>query len=84
MKINCFLNNSRLWHVIEQMKLPHITGSKAKLVIGLAAYKLGTKEPPDNAEWQTKEDILNRQTKICLDDSDISGICFFSYSYLIN
>lgn len=55
-----------------------------KLVIGLAAYKLGTKEPPDSAEWQNGADILSRETEICLADGEISGVCFFSYSYLFS
>ena len=59
-------------------------GSKTKLIIGLPAYKLGTKTPPDNAEWQKGSDILSRQTEICLADGEVSGICFFSYSYLFS
>ena len=51
-----------------------------KLAIGLPAYKLGTNSAPDSAEWLTGEDILSRQTTLCLNDNEVSGICFFSYT----
>ena len=54
----------------------------AKLIIGLAAYKLGTDSPPDSEEWQSGEDILARQTEICLKDTAVSGVCYFSCTYL--
>ena len=53
-----------------------------RLCAGLAAYKLGTENGPDAAEWQTGADILARQTEICLEDGEISGVCYFSYTYL--
>ena len=73
----CFDNLLKEWKKLT-------VGSKTKLIIGLSAYKLGTKEPPDNAEWQNGEDILSRQTEICLGDSAVLGVCFFSYSYLFS
>ncbi|MBR4762143.1 MAG: family 10 glycosylhydrolase [Clostridia bacterium] len=59
-------------------------GGNVKLVIGLAAYKLGTDTPPDSAEWKEGADILARQTGICFSDDAIDGVCFFSYSYLFS
>lgn len=56
--------------------------SEAMIVIGLAPYKLGITEGPDCAEWQNGTDILALQTKICLGDPVISGVCYFSYSSL--
>ena len=73
----------RFCNLLEEWK-DLVKGGKARLIIGLAAYKLGTDKPPDSAEWQTGEDILARQVKICLDDSAISGVCFFSCSYLFS
>ena len=55
--------------------------NKTKLLIGLAAYKTGTEKEPDNKEWQS-DSILSRQTADCLKDSSVSGVCYFSYSYL--
>ncbi len=57
---------------------------KARLLIGLAAYKLGTTEPPDSSEWGNGADILSRQARICLDDQAVSGHIFFSYSALFS
>ena len=34
------------------------TGGKVTLITGLAAYKLGTADPPDAKEWQNGTDIL--------------------------
>lgn len=59
-------------------------GGGARLLIGLASYKLGAASPPDSAEWQTGEDVLARQVKTCIDDSAVSGVCFFSYSHLFS
>ena len=59
-------------------------GGSARLIIGLAAYKLGTSAPPDSAEWKTGEDILARQVRICFEDAAVSGVCFFSCSYLFS
>lgn len=56
---------------------------KVKLVIGLAAYKIGTDQVPDNAEWgQNGKDIIKRQEEICNKDSAVIGYVHFSYSYL--
>lgn len=55
-----------------------------KLSIGLAAYKIGTASKTDGTEWQENSDILARQTKLCLDDPQISGAVYFSYSSLFD
>ncbi|MBR6902443.1 MAG: family 10 glycosylhydrolase [Clostridia bacterium] len=52
-----------------------------KLLIGLAAYKTGTDQQPDNKEWQN-DSVLSRQTADCIKNDNISGVCFFSYTYL--
>lgn len=52
-----------------------------RLIIGLAAYKTGTQTPPDNAEWQDSS-VLSRQTEDCLKTQGVSGVCYFSYTYL--
>ncbi|MCQ2450457.1 MAG: family 10 glycosylhydrolase [Clostridia bacterium] len=51
-----------------------------KLVIGLASYKINTKQEPDNEEWQNGEEIIKRQTEICKNDKKVKGIVYFSYS----
>ena len=73
----CFSNLLNSWKELTK-------DSKTKLIIGLAAYKVGTENPPDNAEWQKGEDILSRQTELCLFDEKIFGVCFFSYTYLFS
>lgn len=55
-----------------------------RLIIGLAAYKVGTDQEPDNKEWGAQDDILMRQAKLCLEDSAVSGHIFFSYSSLFS
>lgn len=64
----------------EWRAIPRAKG--VKLVIGLASYKLGTKNEPDCTEWETGTDILARQVAACLNQDDVSGVCFFSYSSL--
>ncbi len=58
--------------------------TNVKLSIGLAAYKVGTASNTDGTEWQEYNDILARETKICLDDTDVDGVVFFSYSSLFS
>lgn len=55
-----------------------------RLIIGLAAYKVGTDQEPDNEEWGAHDDILLRQTEICAADAAVSGHIFFSYSSLFS
>ena len=58
-------------------------GEGVKLIIGLAAYKVGTAAAPDAAEWgENGAAVLERQIKICLCDPDVGGIALFSYSYI--
>ena len=59
-----------------------LKNSKAKLLIGLASYKIGTQTPPDKEEWAKGEEIIEAQEKICKDDKDIYGHIYFSYSYI--
>lgn len=53
------------------------------LVIGLAAYKIGSTEESD-IEWSKHHDILARQIKVCKQSEYIKGYCFFSYSSLFS
>jgi len=53
------------------------------LVIGLAAYKIGSKEEND-IEWSENNDILSKQIKFCKQSENIKGYCFFSYSSLFS
>ncbi len=55
----------------------------ARLIIGLATYKIGTNQEPDKVEWSNGTDVINRQTEICRQNEDISGHIYFSYSSLI-
>lgn len=54
----------------------------ARLIIGLAAYKLGTAAEPDAAEWGDNPEILSRQLGISLSKAD--GAAFFSSSSLFS
>ncbi len=53
------------------------------LVIGLAAYKIGSTEEADR-EWNESHDILARQIRLCKQSKNIEGYCFFSYSSLFS
>ena len=53
-----------------------------KLIIGLAAYKLGTAQKPDCDEWSEGKDILKSQTELCVLEGAVQGVCFFSFSSL--
>ncbi len=54
-----------------------------ELIIGLASYKIGTQTDWDGTEWQTDDDIIARQVKMCYEDSRVSGYALFSYSSLV-
>ena len=59
-------------------------GTRVSLKIGLAPYKIGYNTPSDGDEWAKNEDILARQSKICLEDNSIDGVVFFSYTHLFS
>lgn len=73
----CFNNLLNEWKEV-------ISPCNVKLVIGLAAYKIGTTSLPDSEEWGNGEDIIPRETEICLNDNKISGQVFYSYSSLFS
>ena len=50
----------------------------SKLVIGLAAYKIGSQDEPSNEEWSSGN-LLCREMKKA---ESADGFCFFSYSSL--
>ncbi len=54
------------------------------LKIGLAPYKAGTKSETDGSEWQDNDDILAEQTRLCLENKSITGVIYFSYTYLFS
>ncbi len=58
-------------------------GKQTRLAIGLATYKIGTQNQPDQQEWSNGADTITRQTQICKQNEDISGHIFFSYSSLV-
>ncbi len=58
--------------------------TETKLKIGLAAYKVGTSSLADGDEWLKSNDILARQIKVCKNNANIKGACFFSYSSLFS
>lgn len=70
----CFNNLLSRWQDIKR-------ADNTKLLIGLAAYKTGTEQQPDNEEWQS-DTLLSRQTADCIKNDNISGVCYFSYTYL--
>lgn len=51
-----------------------------KLLIGLAAYKIGSSTEADGTEWQTDTDIIACQAEKCYKNGAISGYVLFSYS----
>lgn len=55
-----------------------------RLIVGLAAYKVGTSQKPDSEEWGARDDILLRQVEICRSDAAVTGHIFFSYSSLMS
>ncbi len=57
-----------------------VRGSEAKLLIGLATYKINTAQEPDQAEWANGTDVINEQVKICKENTAIAGHIYFSYS----
>lgn len=56
---------------------------KTDLYIGLAAYKAGTEQEPDRAEWQNDNTIISRQIEL-IRANNLKGFVFFSYSSLFS
>lgn len=54
--------------------------TQVKLVIGLAAYKIGTENEPDKTEWADGKDVIKEQINICKTTDGILGYVYFSYS----
>lgn len=71
----------RFDNLLEEWK-SYLSGSKSKILIGLANYKVGTETMPDATEWVLGEEIIERQEEICKEDEDIYGHIYFSYSYI--
>lgn len=57
-----------------------IGGTDAKLLIGLATYKINTPNEPDRAEWANGRDVIKQQIETCKETSGIAGHIYFSYS----
>ncbi|MBQ8202696.1 MAG: family 10 glycosylhydrolase [Clostridia bacterium] len=68
-------------NLLEKWK-KYLGKSEAKILIGLANYKIGTEALPDATEWVLGEEIIARQEQICKEDASIHGHCYFSYSYI--
>ncbi len=60
-----------------------LSGGKAQLLIGLAAYKAGTDQQPDNIEWQNDNTIIAREIELSRQNG-VGGFVFFSYSSLVS
>lgn len=61
-----------------------VQNTDTRLIIGLAAYKIGTSSEPDRTEWANGKEVITRQAEICRSSSQISGHAYFSYSHLID
>ncbi len=57
-----------------------VVGREAKLLIGLATYKIGTQNEPDKTEWSNGKEVIKRQTEICRKSNEIYGHIYFSYT----
>lgn len=57
-----------------------VNKTEAKLLIGLATYKINTQTEPDKSEWQNGTEVIKHQTQICKTNSNISGYIYFSYT----
>ena len=56
--------------------------TNVSLLIGLAPYKIGTDIEADKDEWQSENDILARQAKLCYDSAWAGGFVLFSHTAL--
>ncbi len=72
----------RFERLLAEWKYTASQNNNVNLKIGLACYKAKPDLEPDKAEWQSRSDIIARQTKILRNDTDISGYVYFSYSSL--
>ncbi len=53
-----------------------------RLIIGLAAYKINTKQSPDTAEWENNAELLPREAALCREEKSAAGYVFYSYTSL--
>lgn len=77
------IDEYRFNNLVEEWK-ELLNMGNARLMIGLAAYKIGTESEPDRSEWNDNPTLLKRQSVACLKDSDISGHIYYSYSAIFS
>lgn len=70
--------------LLEEWKKISAKNESVELQIGLGCYKIETDSKADLPEWSTREDIVARQTELCLQNPGISGVVFFSYRSLFS
>ncbi len=70
--------------LLEDWKKLMSENGECKLIIGLAPYKIGTETAADGNEWQTENDLIARQVKLCYEDERVSGYVLFSYSAMVS
>ena len=70
----------RFTNILENWKELIGDNHNIKLLIGLANYKIGTKNESDGEEWLLDDAIIARQAEICRQDGIVSGCVLFSYS----
>ena len=73
-------SNYRFKKLLSDWKRLMSCNKEVELIIGLASYKIGTDSPADSTEWQTENDIIARQVKLCYEDDRAEGYVLFSYS----
>jgi len=78
-------------HTIEDFKFENLLkkwqklsdkNPDVRLLIGLAAYKIGTVSETDGTEWKDNDDMLARQVKVCYETAAVDGVVYFSYNSL--
>ncbi len=70
-------------NLLKQWRNLSLDNGNTPLVIGLAAYKIGSTDKND-IEWSERSDILARQVDLCKKSEGVLGHCFFSYSSLFS
>lgn len=67
------------------LRLWEETASEARLVVGLAAYKIGEEDPwagSGSTEWQTDGTVLSRELALTEESGTAIGAAFYSYEAL--
>ena len=81
-----FRNHSQPYETVLSQWQDMVTGTRVKLIPGLAVYKIGTEDSSGDGryEWITDEEIIKRQIIAARAKANYGGAILYSYNYVFD